>query len=59
MSGRRAVTDPIGPIGNPDGSRADLEEVLGEFVDFDVVHPCLARSIGLEVPQGAPVVQER
>lgn len=27
-------TDPIGPFGNPDGSRADLDEVLEQFVDF-------------------------
>lgn len=27
--------DPIGPFGNPDGSRADLSEVLGSFIDFD------------------------
>lgn len=26
--------DPVGPFGNPDGSRADLGEVLDSFVDF-------------------------
>lgn len=26
--------DPVGPFGNPDGSRADLDEVLEQFVDF-------------------------
>jgi hypothetical protein len=26
--------DPIGPFGNPDGSRADLETLLDGFVDF-------------------------
>jgi hypothetical protein len=25
----------IGPFGNPDGSRADLDEVLDSFIDFD------------------------
>ena len=34
MGSRRRRLDPVGPFGNPDGSRADLEEVLGEFVDF-------------------------
>jgi hypothetical protein len=34
MSGRRNVVDPVGPFGNPDGSRADLDDLLGEFVDF-------------------------
>jgi hypothetical protein len=29
-----ARSDSIGPFGNPDGSRADLDDVLGEFVDF-------------------------
>lgn len=29
-----ATNDPIGPFGNPDGSRADLDEVLDQFVDF-------------------------
>ncbi len=24
----------MGPFGNPDGSRADIEDVIGEFVDF-------------------------
>ena len=26
--------DPIGPFGNPDGSRAEIEDVLHDFVDF-------------------------
>ena len=26
--------DPIGPFGNPDGSRAPIEHVLSDFVDF-------------------------
>lgn len=26
--------DPVGPFGNPDGSRADLDELLEQFVDF-------------------------
>jgi hypothetical protein len=34
MGGRRYATDPIGPFGNPDGSRADIEDVLDDFVDF-------------------------
>jgi hypothetical protein len=34
MSGRRRRLDPVGPFGNPDGSRADIEEVISEFVDF-------------------------
>lgn len=29
------LSDVVGPFGNPDGSRADLDEVLSEFVDFD------------------------
>lgn len=33
MSGKRYAPE-VGPFGNPDGSRADLDEVLGEFVDF-------------------------
>jgi len=32
------VNDPIGPFGNPDGSRADLDEVIDEFVDFQGDH---------------------
>jgi hypothetical protein len=27
--------DNPGPFGNPDGSRADIDEVVGEFVDFE------------------------
>ena len=34
MASRRRRLDPVGPFGNPDGSRADLEDVLSEFVDF-------------------------
>jgi len=34
MGGRRYATDPIGPFGNPDGSRADIEDMLDDFVDF-------------------------
>ncbi len=29
-----AHDDPVGPFGNPDGSRADLDELLSTFVDF-------------------------
>jgi hypothetical protein len=34
MARRRRRLDPVGPFGNPDGSRADLEDVISEFVDF-------------------------
>src|SRR6201996_5079703 len=34
MASKRRRLDPVGPFGNPDGSRADLEDVLSEFVDF-------------------------
>ncbi len=34
MSAKRRRLDPVGPFGNPDGSRADIEDVLSEFVDF-------------------------
>ena len=34
MGSRKRRLDPVGPFGNPDGSRADIEDVLGEFVDF-------------------------
>src|SRR6201987_3779282 len=34
MASRRRRLDPVGPFGNPDGSRADLEDVISEFVDF-------------------------
>jgi hypothetical protein len=34
MGTRRRRLDPVGPFGNPDGSRADIEDVLSEFVDF-------------------------
>ena len=34
MGKRRRRLDPVGPFGNPDGSRADLEDLISEFVDF-------------------------
>ena len=34
MGSKRRQLDPVGPFGNPDGSRADIEDVLSEFVDF-------------------------
>src|SRR5271154_2885098 len=34
MAGRRRRLDPGGPFGNPDGSRADIDDVISEFVDF-------------------------
>jgi hypothetical protein len=34
MPSRRRRLDPVGPFGNPDGSRADIEDVIREFVDF-------------------------
>jgi hypothetical protein len=34
MAGRRRRLDPVGPFGNPDGSRADIEDLNSEFVDF-------------------------
>jgi hypothetical protein len=34
MSSKRRRLDPVGPFGNPDGSRADIEDVIKEFVDF-------------------------
>ncbi len=34
MSSRRRRRDPVGPFGNPDGSRADIEDLISEFVDF-------------------------
>jgi class 3 adenylate cyclase len=34
MGSRRRRLDPVGPFGNPDGSRADLEDLISEFVDF-------------------------
>jgi class 3 adenylate cyclase len=33
-SRRRRRLDPVGPFGNPDGSRADIEDLISEFVDF-------------------------
>jgi hypothetical protein len=34
MASRRRRLDPVGPFGNPDGSRADIEDVISDFVDF-------------------------
>jgi hypothetical protein len=34
MASRRRRLGPVGPFGNPDGSRADIEDVISEFVDF-------------------------
>src|ERR1700749_299530 len=34
MGTRRRRLDPVGPFGNPDGSRADLDDGISEFVDF-------------------------
>src|SRR6516164_5919472 len=34
MGSRRRRLDPVGPFGNPDGSRADIEDLVSEFVDF-------------------------
>ena len=34
MGSRRRPLNPVGPFGNPDGSRADIEDVISEFVDF-------------------------
>jgi hypothetical protein len=34
MASRRRRLDPVGPFGNPDGSRADIEDLINEFVDF-------------------------
>jgi hypothetical protein len=34
MANRRRKLDPVGPFGNPDGSRADIEDLIREFVDF-------------------------
>jgi hypothetical protein len=34
MARTRRRLDPVGPFGNPDGSRADLDDVISEFVDF-------------------------
>ena len=31
---KRRRLDPVGPFGNPDGSRADIEDLISEFVDF-------------------------
>ena len=33
MRSRRRV-HPVGPFGNPDGSRAAIEDLISEFVDF-------------------------
>jgi hypothetical protein len=34
MASRRRRLDPVGPFGNPDGSRAEIEDLNSEFVDF-------------------------
>ena len=34
MVSRKRGLDLVGPFGNPDGSRADIEDVISEFVDF-------------------------
>jgi hypothetical protein len=34
MATRRRRLDPVGPFGNPDGSRADIDDLMSEFVDF-------------------------
>src|SRR5689334_486945 len=34
MGSRRRRRDPVGPFGNPDGSRADIEDLISELVDF-------------------------
>jgi hypothetical protein len=34
MASKRRRLDPVGPFGNPDGSRADIEDLINEFVDF-------------------------
>jgi hypothetical protein len=34
MATRRRRLDPVGPFGNPDGSRADIDDLISEFVDF-------------------------
>ena len=42
MGSRRRRLDPVGPFGNPDGSRADIEDVISEFVDFNPAYGHLA-----------------
>src|ERR1700748_3225994 len=34
MTNRRGRLDPVGRFVNPDGSRADIEDLISEFVDF-------------------------
>src|SRR5438046_4851630 len=34
IASRRRRCAPVGPCGNPDGSRADIEDLIREFVDF-------------------------
>ena len=34
MASKQRRLDPVGPFGNPDGSRADIEDLISEFVDF-------------------------
>ncbi len=42
------LSDPVGPFGNPDGSRASIEDLLTDFVDFrgDPAFGALATSAG-------------
>ncbi len=35
MSGRQSTFDVVGPFGSPDGSRAELDDMLVDFVEFD------------------------
>jgi len=35
MASKRRRLDPVGPFGNPDGSRADIEDVISQLL----VHP--------------------
>jgi hypothetical protein len=34
MASKKRRLNPVGPFGNPDGSRADIEDLISEFVDF-------------------------
>lgn len=35
MSGKQSTVDVAGPFGSPDGSRAELDDMLVDFVEFD------------------------